>query len=195
MKSKKHFLLLSLLMQLLFVINTFSQVTEKCGTFSPENLAKIGMGCSRPPFYPSHLPVQTIETNRFIVHFITDGIPPLNYTPPGDETTWDYAQKVAQAAEASWNFQITNLGWQAPPGDGDCGGGHNKYDIYIMRRNFFGEVRAETQVQGTNGFTSYMVITSRMEVVQGAGIRPLTDEEIKVTVAHEFNHALHFGYN
>lgn len=59
MKSKKDFLLLSLLMQLLFVINTFSQVTEKCGTFSPENLAKIVKGCSRPSFNQAHIAVQT----------------------------------------------------------------------------------------------------------------------------------------
>ncbi len=76
MKTKTHFLFLLLLIQLLFVINTFSQVTEKCGTFSPENLAKIGMGCSRPSFYPSHLPVQTIQTTNFIIHFMI--LPPFS---------------------------------------------------------------------------------------------------------------------
>lgn len=97
MKGKKHFLLLSLLMQLLFVINTFSQVTEKCGTFSPEVLSKLGMFCSRPEFVPSNLPVRTIETPNFRIHFITtDETQTLNnQSIRSDITTWNYANKVA----------------------------------------------------------------------------------------------------
>ncbi len=195
MKSKKHFLLLSLSMQLLFVINTFSQVSERCGTFSPRVLEKVGMVCSRPSFNPSNLPVQTIETNNFIIHFVVDEMPPKNFGPSYDDrTTYQYANKIAQAAEAAWNYQIYTLGWQEPPGDGSCGGGINKYDIYIKFDRSFGYAQRETQVSGSNAFTSYIVITNKISL-DSVNFRPLTDDEIKVTVTHEFNHALQFGYN
>jgi hypothetical protein len=193
MKNIKFFLAISLFLQFVVVANIFSQVTEKCGTFSPEVLAKVGMVCSRPSFYPSNLPVQTIHTNNFIIHFITDVIPPENFEPPDDKTTYQYAEKVALAAESAWNFQVNQLDWQAPPGDGDCGGGYNKYDIYIKFDWSFGYTQKETQVSGSNAFTSFIVITNQI-TFDNVNFRPLTDDEIKVTVTHEFNHALHFGY-
>lgn len=122
MKMKKQILLLSLFIQLLIVINLNSQITEKCGTFSSDVLAKIGMSCSRPNLYPAYLPKQTIETMHFIVHFIINDTLLYNpLEPVSDITTYNYAQKIAQAAEASWNFQINTLRWQIPPPDGNCG--------------------------------------------------------------------------
>lgn len=47
---------------------------------------------------------------------------------------------------------------------------------------------------GTKGYTSFIVITNGIRIGE-EDFRPLTDAEIKVTVAHEFNHALQFGYN
>ena len=195
MKTKLHFWLLTFLIHLFFAISTFSQEIEKCGAFSQEILLKKGLLCERPILLPSNLPRQIIETEHFIIHYIVDETPNNIYAPGGDDkTTHDYAQKVANAAEESWNFQISQLGWQVPPGDGICGGGFNKIDIYIHRlERYFGYAQAETQVSGTNGYTSFIGITN---FINDRGIiRPLTNEEIKVVIAHEFNHVIQFGYN
>jgi hypothetical protein len=195
MKAKRYSVFIFVL-NLFFITNLFSQVTEKCGTFSTEVLSKMGMSCNRPTLYPTSSPIYNIETEHFIIHYTSDEIPPPYNPndPPSDITTSAYANKIASAAETSWDFQINNLGWQAPPGDGNCGGGLNKYDIYIKHLNYYGETWAETQVNG-NGFTSYLVITTGITPPDQSTRRPMTDEEIKITVAHEFNHALQMGYN
>jgi hypothetical protein len=185
---------LSILITFLFYTTLFPQDFQKCGTFLPENLSKMGESCTRPSFNPASSEVQIIQTTNFNIHFITDDLPPLNPNdPPSDKTTWAYAEKVAAAAQEAWYFQINSLGWQAPPGDGTCGGGFNKFDIYIKRVNFYGATQPELQVTGTNGYTSYIIVTTGLII--GGVHTPLTENEIRVTLAHEFNHALQFGYN
>ena len=46
---------LSFLIAFLFYTTLFSQDFQKCGTFSPENLSKIGQSCTRPSFNPASL--------------------------------------------------------------------------------------------------------------------------------------------
>ncbi len=193
MKSIKQLLLLPMLLISLSTFTIFGQVSEKCGTFSSENLAKIGMVCSRPTFYPRHLTEQVIQTENFRVHFVTDD-PPLNLGTGSDVTTWAYAQKISNYAEHAWNYQCNILGWNTPPGDEACGGSYNKYDIYIKNDRSFGYAQPETQIPGTNKYSSFIVITNLIGLGNNPP-RPLTDEELKVTVAHEFNHALQFSYN
>ncbi|RKY97943.1 MAG: hypothetical protein DRQ13_04090, partial [Ignavibacteriae bacterium] len=191
-KSNKNWFLLLLLL-LFTTVNTFSQVTEKCGTFSSEVLEKRGLGCDDRPSYTTE--EFTIQSSHFIIHYTLGEPPPENYEPPDDGTTYVFAQTVSEAAEYAWNKQINELGWQTPPGDGNCGGGNDKYDIYIKFRYFYGQTVGETQY-GTYGYTSYIEITPQIETSEGSGVyRPLTTNEIKVTIAHEFNHALQYRYN
>jgi hypothetical protein len=101
---------LSILITFLFYTTLFSQDFQKCGTFSPENLSKMGQSCTRPSFNPESSEVQIIQTTNFNIHFITDDLPPLNPNdPPSDKTTWAYAEKVASAAQEAWYFQINSL--------------------------------------------------------------------------------------
>jgi hypothetical protein len=191
MKNVMFFLFVLLTLQFMLAIDIFSQAPEKCGTFSPEVLAKIGLACNRPVLSSTEY---TIESTNFIIHFTSDDPPPLEIIPSDDKTTYLYAQKVKIAAEEAWNFQINNLGWQAPPSDGTCGGGDGKYDIYIKGLNYYGVTTPETEEPGTNGYSSYIEITTKL-LRSDDVYTPLTDDEIKVTIAHEFNHALQFGYN
>lgn len=73
-------------------------------------------------------------------------------------------------------------------------GGNNKYDIYIKALNYYGETIPENQTN-ENGFISYISISNEIKIEGEYNKRPMTDEEIKITVAHEFNHAIQMGYN
>lgn len=159
MKNVMFFLFVWLTLQFMLAIDIFSQAPEKCGTFSLEVLAKIGLACNRPVLSSTEY---TIESTNFIIHFTSDDPPPLEIIPSDDKTTYQYAQKVKIAAEEAWNFQINNLGWQAPPSDGTCGGGDGKYDIYIKGLNYYGVTTPETEESGTNGYSSYIEITTKL---------------------------------
>jgi hypothetical protein len=190
MKQKKIFWL-SLLMQIIFALYSYGQGTEKCGTFLRETLEKRGLGCDDRPTYTTE--EFTIQTTNFIIHYTLGQQPPDE--PPDDGTTHPFAQTVSNAAIQAWNYQINNLSWLPPPPDGDCGGGFDKYDIYIKFRYFYGQTVGETPY-GTYGYTSYIEITPKIETYPGSGIyRPLTNDEIMVTIAHEFNHALQYRHN
>lgn len=184
---------MSFLIAFLFCTTIFSQDSQKCGTFSSGTLAKIGQACNRPTY---QTPKYEIVTANFVVHFTLGSIPPPPHQglPPSDSTTWEYAQKLSIYAEHAWNYQCNILGWNPPPGDEDCGGYYILYDIYIKNDLSFGYTQPETQVVGTNKYSSYIVITNLIELGNNPP-QPLNDEELKVTIAHEFNHAIQNGYN
>ena len=167
------------------------QEFQKCLTFSEEILNQNPL-LARPL---KNRPETQIQTDHFIVHFIDIELHP---TDP-DATNYGYAAFIATIAEQVWNKQVNQFGWPQPPGDGTIGGGTNKYDIYLLHLSDgeypdpYGYTKPEDQVPGTNGYTSYVVVTTGIVKFEGEQWRPMTDDEIKATVAHEFHHALQDG--
>lgn len=103
-------------------------------------------------------------------------------------TTLAYAQNTAAYAEYAYQKICIEMGWQVPPTD-DNRGGDNRYDIYLVN---------PSNIQGFNGVTqpeipenwphewspSFVLIRNNIE----------TDEELKMIIAHEFNHATQLAY-
>ncbi|MEO0202423.1 MAG: T9SS type A sorting domain-containing protein [candidate division WOR-3 bacterium] len=125
-------------------------------------------------------PEQTIQTPNFIIHYTTSG---------DDAVTQAYAESIAVYAEYSWQKQVVEFGWFAPPPDYNQGG-DNRYDIYIknLGQGVLGYTAPEYTYSGygTEGATSYIVI--------GKGIESYGYDLLRVTVAHEFHHAIQFAY-
>lgn len=139
-------------------------------------------------------PVQVIDTPNFRIHYTTTG---------ADRVTGDFLSAVTKAVEEFYTIQIVELGWDPPPSDGFLGG-NDKYDVYII--DLIG------QDEGTLGYASPDSIIgdnpNSIEVEQSAAISHLVidndyiadgiDDSIalmRATVAHEYNHAIQFGYD
>ena len=106
---------------------------------------------------------------------------------------------LADALDSTYRFEIDFLGYNIPPGDsavnpgqppGDYGG-DNRYDVYIgnLGGGIYGYTEFEIEVeQGSGRFTSYMHIHNTFNGFYSSGINGA-----KVTVAHEFHHAIQGG--
>ena len=122
-------------------------------------------------------PESIITTTHFKIHYTTSG---------SDAVTYEYAENVSNYAEQSWNKEVNDMGWDAPPPDGVDG---NEYDIYIVSSGgggWIGYCQPENQGPDPDqeDYTSYIAVAKN-----------LSSDLAKVTVAHEFNHACQFSYS
>ncbi|MFP4322414.1 MAG: MXAN_6640 family putative metalloprotease [Anaerolineales bacterium] len=136
-------------------------------------------------------PVQTLETQNFILHFTTQGV---------DATTLDFAQQVQNTLEDMARIQI-GQGWPLPPND--CGeGGDTRFDIYM--REIIGELGAVGYASPENvvvdnpnspNFQETWAAYSHLVIDNDFSLAPNPVALMRATVAHEFHHAIQFGYD
>lgn len=126
---------------------------------------------------------------HFKIHYTTTGI---------NESSLSYARIVAGIADSVWAHHIDQLGYHEPLNDGDYEwGGDSLYDIYILHLGsaYYGATFKEQGPQVGNGYqaTSYMELQNDYSGFHGYEDRPL--DALRVTVAHEFFHAIQFWYD
>jgi len=149
---------------------------------------------------------QTQDTEHFRIHYTQEG---------RDAVLSDYyVNTIAETLKHVWDVEIDQFGWAAPPPD-DGIGGDDRYDVYlqdILWDGTFGYVeggsgeryRQNTQI-GDNPNTdavesrasaSFMVLDNDYADMEEFAIESYTVLDIiRSTVAHEFNHAIQFGYD
>jgi hypothetical protein len=136
---------------------------------------------------PTRTASSTSASGRFQIHYNTTGTHAVGAVDANANGIPDYVDETAKAFEETWSRQITELGYGEPPSDGD-----GVYDIVI----------SSLGTQSVYGFTwpigSDTIIPSYIEVDNN-----FTDANVyftqgldglKVTAAHEFFHAIQFGY-
>ncbi len=125
-----------------------------------------------------------IDTEHFRIHYDTSG----GHRILGWPNT-AYRDALAVAAEYCWEQEIDVLGFRAPPSDGDDpdgGDGGPLYDIYVQHlTGVLGYCQGCYYVPSTpqNDATSFVVVENDF-----AGYAS-PHNMMKVTTAHEFNHA------
>lgn len=162
---------------------------EKCGTpgalwahraldqLSAPVAGEVERGLARPGFTGPHLHFVSPGGN-FRIHYTNQG---------GDAVSEDYAMEVAVAADLSWEVAVNEMLYHSPPPDQGMGG-CNRYDMYIKNIPYMGyathsgEHKPPDSTQ--NASASHVVISNS-----------LSSNHIKVTVAHEFKHAIQFTYD
>lgn len=122
----------------------------------------------------------------FRIHYDTSGSNQPLYV-----SSWSVEQNVAEVAKALdsvYKFEVTYLGFLAPPSDGN-GGSDDKYDVYIQNQGggVYGYTEWESKV-GSINWTSFMVIDNNYIGYYTTGLNGM-----KVTVAHEFHHGIQLG--
>ena len=145
---------------------------------------------------PYSVPEATpICTTNVCTHYVTTS------ADAPSSPTW--AQDTSVIFQEVWDKEITTMGFRAPKSDmtSSNNGGNAKVDVYIQNIGAFGiygycttdDPRTETRFSFAD-FSSFCVVDddfSPTEFVSGAqGL-----DAMKVTAAHEFFHAVQFGYD
>jgi len=141
----------------------------------------------------THLRIHYTTVMTDAVYHPSEDVDPANGVP-------DYVDWVAEDLEYVWSTEISSMGWLQPPPDAGEGG-DTRYDVYLKNcppyygyvnytGGFAGDNPNSPTVSETNAYYSYMVLENDFVAFDGD-----RRENIRVTAAHEFNHAIQVGYD
>ena len=148
--------------------------------------------------------VQLFGTEHFLVHYTHSGQDAVLDTDVNGNSNPDFVEAVGEAMEFSWQVEIVQMGWAAPPSDAGIGG-DARYDVYMQdiyddgtagytdggyRDTTVGD-NPNTPVLENDSSYSYLVLDNDYQ--EDHLLSPI--EIMQVTAAHEFNHAIQFGYD
>lgn len=152
----------------------------------------------------------TLDTEHFRIHYTLDGEDGVPELDDNDNLQPDYVEEVARAFEFSWSAEIDYFGWAAPPPD-DGQGGDDRYDVYlqnIMDDDYAGYTDADEEnaiigdnpntpnLHETDSTRSHIVVDNDYEEYEDFASPSISlIEYMRSTAAHEFNHAIQFGYD
>ncbi|MBZ0276583.1 MAG: DUF6055 domain-containing protein [Anaerolineae bacterium] len=135
-------------------------------------------------------PEQTRESQNFIIHYTTSG---------QDSVTTDYVDAVETTMEEVLQIETQQMGWPLPPLD--CGeGGDTRFDVYLKETlsegimgyaqpgNVIGDNPSSSKVEEWAAY-SFLVLDNDFNG------HPTPRPAMRVTAAHEFHHAIQFGYD
>ncbi|WP_338768983.1 MXAN_6640 family putative metalloprotease [Bernardetia sp. ABR2-2B] len=138
------------------------------------------------------------DSPHFRFHYDKTGNDAVSSTDDNDNGIPDYIDLMIVEFENVYNKEIEELGYVAPPSDGSEGGGEDLYDVYIenLQAGFYGYVQEDivvgdnpnSSVIETQAATSWMVVRNNYD---GFGLQ---NDALRVTAAHEFFHAIQYGY-
>jgi probable HAF family extracellular repeat protein len=144
----------------------------------------------------------TRGTTHFLVHYsVTAGNP--NAVSPYDGNangTPDYIDTVLSVIEYVWNYELSTMGYTSPPPDSMMGG-DSRYDVYILnlKSGVYGYAESEDSIghnpnsgnpAGANAYSSFLALRNNYNGFPTQGSLAL-----EVTTAHEFYHAIEYGYD
>lgn len=178
-------------------------ILEKWNTLTPEtkeDLMRVGFNnfgvMSRPGFLD-----ETSETDHFMIHYSIDidDTNAVDITDNNSNGIPDYIDMVRDIAEHVWRKEIDTMQYTAPPSDGGILE-NDKFDLYIYKvGKYYGVTWREQSVGdnpnsvGTtenNAWTGYIALRNNY-----SGFSGNDEEALKVTMAHEFMHAIENGYD
>src|SRR5258706_4336910 len=162
--------------------------------------AAQGGGQDRPDI-PDEL---IYATDRFLIHYTFSGDIAVDDTDADSSGTPDYIEEVAAALEFTWDAEVDQMGWAAPPRD-QGEGGDDRFDVYIQNLmpngiagyaqsdNGYTGDKPETPERERHAAYSYVALDNDYQEAEGSGVIPLN--LMKSTVAHEVNHVIQAGYD
>jgi hypothetical protein len=130
-------------------------------------------------------------SGKFTLHWDDSGINAVPAEDAGANGVPDFIDSALVIFDRVWQFEIDALGFQAPPGED--GNPVSTYHIYFSDLPYYGLTYYSgvdiAALPGEN-YTSYIEVENDF-----AGFPTDSLDGLKVTAAHEFNHASQFGYN
>jgi len=184
-----------------FILKEIFQNWDKLSKPTKSEIRKYGFTKNGALAPPSGLD-STKESKHFKFHFTispgdSNSISAVDNNANG---TPDYIDTMADIFEEVWNKEIDSMQYVAPPPDSTFGG-NAKYDVFIFNfsKGLFGYVAANYFLKDNpnSTFTEKYAATSYMAMRNNYNnFKKHSElENIKVTAAHEFFHAVQFGYD
>ena len=130
-------------------------------------------------------------SGHFRVHYDTEGSDAVD--PNDDDTNGipDYIDLAGTVLDSTWALEVEQLGYRPPPSDNGLGGG-DEYDVYVIDLN--GVVYGYTYRGEQSGYTSHSYIEIDNNFTDPGYKQTRGLDALRVTIAHEFHHAIQFGY-
>ena len=153
--------------------------------------------------WPTLVDEQTHTTTHYVIHYTVAGTDTV-HEPDVDDAPAngvpDYVDWVAEDLETVWRTEIGTMGWLEPPPDAGEGG-DTRYDVYLQNMSYYGYAVFDEDskigdnpnsptVTETDAYYSYLALENDFTTFDGD-----RRSNIRVTLAHEFNHAIQFGYD
>jgi hypothetical protein len=139
-------------------------------------------------------------SRHFCVHWVAEGLDAPNLADSNQDGVPDFVQKVLNVAEHVHSIENDKLGWREPKSDGHRGGGNGKTDIYLSQigGELFGYAAPDSgqtsrQHPLPRRLYGYLVLDNDYSPFEFPHTTPTHD--LEVTLAHEYNHILQFGYD
>lgn len=146
---------------------------------------------------PTTTYVYESPSGYFRLHYDTSGSHAVLAADTNGNDIPDFVERAALFADSVHSYQIDQLGYLPPPSDGTLGGGVDQYDIYFQAMQNYGYTSPESVGPAPwDDYSSHVVVNSTFETAL-----PNDDPEgivigaLKVTLAHELFHSIHFGLN
>ncbi len=168
------------------------EALDSLSSLSPQGQATLAKYLARPGgTYAYNSP-----GGHFKLHYDVSGANAVPITDNNHNGTPDYVENVANYCDSSWRTEVDNLQYMSPPSDGTSGG-DSRYDIYFEEMGYYGYTQPEGA--GPNPWNDRISFISIHRNFNG--FPPNTDPDgnqlgaAKVTIAHEFYHAVQFAYD
>lgn len=134
------------------------------------------------------VPAKKKCTKKVCLHWV----PTTVDAPPSDA----WVTKSMRTMKAVWRQQVARLDYRRPLKDGGRGGKGGRFDVYLKdvgAQGLYGYCAPEYTVRSKRrDATGYCVLDNDFARSQFSG-KPI--DSLKVTAAHEFFHAVQFGYD
>lgn len=113
-----------------------------------------------------------------------------------DEAGAKWASKTLRVMKAVWRKEVGGMGYRRPVKDGRIGGKGGKFDVYLKdvgSEGLYGYCAPEYLVRGYQRVANGYCVLDNDFARSQYGAKPV--KSLKVTAAHEFFHAIQFGYD
>lgn len=127
---------------------------------------------------------------HFTIHYATSGADAPDLTDLNGNNVPDWVETIAGVFEYVYSVEVTQMGYQPPPG--------TTYNVYLQSLasqsayGFTDDIYSPSLPPGTSTGSYITIDKSFTDPVYGS-YTPL--QSLRVTAAHEFHHAIQFGYN
>jgi hypothetical protein len=137
---------------------------------------------------------------HFCVHWVAEGIDAPSLVDGDGDGAPNFVEQVLTIAEQVHAVENGKLGWREPKSDGRRGGRNGRTDIYLSQigGELFGYAapdrgQASRRHRIPRRLHGYLVLDNDYSRFEFPGTKPV--EDLQVTLAHEYNHILQFGYD